>query len=250
MDFAAAAAEVLSSLLALFAVTPLVLVGMRNESRPNRLRLLGLSVLVWMSVYVAHSANRIFSIRQPYGFHWNWVGTMSSIAVTVLLLTILPADTLQKSGIFRFPKRNAALPILIMAVVCALPSGAAGLAGAAKDVSVETLAYQSIMPSLVEEPVCRGILPALLAGALGSPWKLLGARLGWWWLVCALLFGAGHGLFWTPHGPEIHWAAVVVTGIVGLLFGWLAARCESVWPCVMCHSLINATDVAVAMLSA
>jgi hypothetical protein len=188
------AETVFSSLLALVAVTPLVLLGMRNELRPNRPRLLALSILVWMLTSLATCVNSIFFVDLPGDFHWNWLGKVSCVAAIGLLLTILPPDTLRESGIFRLPKRSAAVPILIMATLSALMGAAAG--PAAGQVTIETLAYQATLPSLAEEPVFRGILPALLAGALGSPWRLVGARLGWWWPVCALLFGAGHGLFW------------------------------------------------------
>jgi uncharacterized protein len=117
-------------------------------------------------------------------------------------------------------------------------------------VEAETLAFQLLMPSLAEEPVYRAILPALLSTALGSPWKIAGAQLGWWWLVCSMLFGMGHAIAWSSQGAiEFHATPFVLTGIVGLLFGWLAARCGSVWPCVICHSLINSTGLAIAMVS-
>jgi len=32
-----------------------------------------------------------------------------------------------------------------------------------------------------------------------------------------------------------------------LLFGWPAARCGSVLPCVICHALLDATGTAIAL---
>jgi hypothetical protein len=248
LNTAEAANMVLTLLLWLVAVIPLVLFGMRNEPHPNRLKLLGLSVLVLVSTIFATSANYIFSIEQPEELYWNWFGKLACIVVIAFLFVILPTGTLQKSGILRLPSKSSALPIFMVAILCALLGAAAGPANGR--VTVESLAYQSTMPSLAEEPVLRAMLPALLAAALGSPWKLVGAQLGWWWLVCAFLDGAGHGLFWTLQGgPEFHAISFVASIIFGLLFGWLAARCHSVWPCVICHSLINATGLAIALIS-
>jgi hypothetical protein len=247
MNTAEAASTVLTSLLWLVAVTPLVLLGMRNEPHANRLRLLGLSALVLLSTTFATGATSIFSIKQPDELYWNWIGKLACIVVIALLFMILPAGTLQKSGILRLPSKSSALPIFTFAFFCALLGAASG---PVRPVGVESLAFQSTMPSLAEEPVLRAMLPALLAAALGSPWKLLGAHLGWWWLVCAFLDGAGHGLFWTLEGgPEFHAIPFIASVIFGLLFGWLAARCHSVWPCVICHSLINATGLAIALIS-
>ena len=114
----------------------------------------------------------------------------------------------------------------------------------------ESLAFQLFMPSLAEEPVLRGILPALLSTAMGSAWTLGRARLGRWWLVTSALDALGHGLFWTAaNGFEFHGLIFVLNGLIALLFGWLAARCGSIWPCVVGHSLINSTGLAAALMT-
>jgi hypothetical protein len=116
-------------------------------------------------------------------------------------------------------------------------------------VNRETLAFQLTMPSLAEEPLFRAILPALLSMALGSPWRFAGAQLGWWWLALGVIFGAGHGLHWSPSDGLVFQAMPIFeTGLIGLWLGWLAARCGSVWPCVICHSLINSTGLAIALV--
>ncbi len=249
MDLTEAANLVLWTLLAVGGAAPFVLLGMRSGPRSHRLNLLGWSVLVLFSTTFATSVNYIFPIVQPDGLTWNWVGKGAGVGVIVLLFTILPAGTLRRSGALRLPSKGSARPIVIFAALCALLGAAAGPAG--DRVTVESLAYQATMPSLAEEPVFRAILPALLAAALGSPWRLAGAQLGWWWLICAFLDGAGHGLFWTLQGGvEFQAVPFVASVVVSLPFGWLAARCQSVWPCVVCHSLINATGLAVALVSA
>jgi membrane protease YdiL (CAAX protease family) len=249
LNTALAFETLVSNLLALAAASPLVVMGMRNHSRPDRLRLLGLSALVFVSTNLATCVPSIFGIKQPEGLSWNWVGKFACLIVAALLVGILPAGTLQKSGILRLPSRSSALPVLVVAVFCALLGWSGGVPPGAQ-VGLESLTFQLLMPSLAEEPTYRAILPALLSTALGSPWKLGKAQVGWGWLVCSLLFGAGHGIVWSYRdGLEFHAILFFATGLVGLLFGWLAARCLSVWPCVICHSLINSTGLAVAMLA-
>jgi Type II CAAX prenyl endopeptidase Rce1-like len=239
--------RLIEDLLALATALPLVMAGLRNQVHPDRLRLVSLSALVFLSTNLATSANSIFGIKQPGGLHWNWVGKLACLIVLALLVPVLPSGTLQKSGILRAPTKSSALSIFVVSVFCALLGWTAGVAPGVH-VGRESLAFQLLMPSLAEEPVYRAILPALLGTALGSPWKLAGAQVGWWWLVCSMLFGAGHGIVWSHQdGLQFHAVLFVATGIVGLLFGWLAARCLSVWPCVICHSLINATGLVVAM---
>ena len=230
---AEAGRTLLETLLALAAATPLVLAGMRKDSQPRRLRLLGASAFVILATTLATCLPAILGIGQPGGLYWNWVGKLACVMVVAVLVGLLPEELRRRSGIFRLPSRSAVLPVLVVAVFCALLGLAAG---PGEHVGAESLAFQAIMPSLAEEPVYRAILPALLGAALDSPWKLGGARLGWWWLVCALLFGAGHGIVWSLHdGPEFHAVPFIATGVIGLLFGWLAARCLSVWLCAVCH---------------
>ena len=58
----------------------------------------------------------------------------------------------------------------------------------------DTLAFQMLMPSLAEEPVFFGILPAVLSSAMGNTRKIAGAQLGSWWLAICVYFGLAHAL--------------------------------------------------------
>ncbi len=237
------------ALLALAAASPLIIAGLRGLPRTDQLKQLGWATLVLLASYLATNAPLVLEISQPGGLYWNWLGKTACLLVLTLLICVLPSGTLQKSGLLRGPSRDSAWPIFAFVVLCGFLGWAAGIAPGVP-AGIESLAFQSLMPSLAEEPVYRAILPALLSTALGSPWKIAGAQVGWWWLVCAMVFGAGHGIVWSSRdGLEFYAVPFVATGIIGLFFGWLAARCLSVWPCVVCHSLINATGLSVAIMS-
>lgn len=241
---------VVADLLALAAAAPLVVAGCRGSTQPGRLKLIGFSALVFLATGFATCSNLIFGIQLPGDLEWNWSGKLACMIALALLMGILPSGTLRKSGLLSLPARGSARPVLGFLILCALVGASAGVS-IDEPVTAETLAYQLLMPSLAEEPIYRAVLPALLSAALGSPWRISGAQLGWWWLTCSLLFGMGHAFSWSPEGSlEFHAALVVLTGTIGLAFGWLAARCGSVWPCVLGHSLINSTGLAIAMASA
>lgn len=248
MNTTVALEAILTALLGLGAVAPLAAAGMRGRASPDRLRLLGLSALVVVSTYVATDLPLVLGFKSA-GLHWNWAGKLACVAAVVPMAWLLPREMLATSGLLRLPRKDALIPVGAFLALCALLGWAAGVAPGVP-VTGESLAFQLFMPSLAEEPVFRGILPALLSTAMGSPWTLGRARLGWWWLVTSALFGLGHGLFWTAaNGIEFHGLPCALIGLSALLDGWLAARCGSVWPCVIGHSLINSTGLAVALLA-
>lgn len=245
---AVALESLVTDLLALVASLPLVVVGMRSRPSLLRLRLLGLSMFVLLATNLASNVNAIFGIA-PSGLRWNWVGKLACMLTLALLIPMLPGGTLKRSCMFRLPAKGSALPVFIALAFCGLLGWAASGASGMPSES-ETLAFQMLMPSLAEEPVHRAILPALLALAFGSPWKLGQARVGWWWLIISLWFAAGHGLFWSEsQGVQFDAVGLIGSGMVALLFGWLAVRSRSVLPCLIGHSLINSTGLVIAMLS-
>jgi uncharacterized protein len=231
-------------LLSILLVTPLVLFGLRGR----------LAIRLWKplaaSAVLVLSTNLATQLGSPLNgtLQWNWIGKLACVCVLAIFVALLPATLRRSSGIFNLPVRGSGRAILICSLLCASIGGlAAGAPGDTAD--AETVAYQLLMPSLAEEPVFRGVLPALLCAALGSPWRLGGASLGWWWVISALLFGLGHALTWSSQDAlRFEPIPLVVTGVIGLFFGWLAARCGSVWPSVLCHSLVNATGPAIAVL--
>jgi uncharacterized protein len=92
-----------------------------------------------------------------------------------------------------------------------------------------SLAVMAILAPVVEETVFRGLLYGWLAGRWGS---LAG------WLVSSLLFAAAH----------VEPAHVILVLPLGLWFGWLRRRSDSLWPSLVAHMANNGLAVVVAGL--
>jgi len=107
-------------------------------------------------------------------------------------------------------------------------------------VVLEYLLYQLTMPGLAEELSYRGVIQPGLNAALDRPWKLLGVRVGWGWVITSVIF-------WAPHAfrvdPQMHlsfyWPTLTMQLIAGFVFGWIRERTGSVFPPMLTHNLVN-----------
>jgi uncharacterized protein len=255
--------ELLRELIMLAAVSPMVILGLRQSSSPEKWKLIGRSVMLVLVTDLATCMNHGFNIKlaqciqccfglaRSAGLEWNWAGKAFCILTIVAFFIILPSDIRRRSGLLGLPSRDSALPVIGYLASCVVIS----LLGAFAPeyplaFNTETFAYQALMPSLAEEPVFRGILPALLAIAMGSPWRIAGAQLGWWWLAISFYFGLGHAIGWSSQGAfQVDAFTLVAVTILTLPDGWVAARSGSVWPSVIGHSLTNSTYVGIGLLA-
>jgi membrane protease YdiL (CAAX protease family) len=87
----------------------------------------------------------------------------------------------------------------------------------------------ALLAPLVEETVFRG----LLYGWVAARWGTIAA-----WIVSSVLFAAAH------YEP----AHVILVFPLGLWFGWLRRRTDSLWPSVVAHMVNNGFAVLAAVL--
>ncbi len=170
----------------------------------------------------------------------NWIGKGLSILGTCVLMAILPGVSFRAAGM-----RWAQAP---GSVRSATVVGVATIAGAtitvalvspSPNTSVEWLAFQATMPGLDEELFMRGLLLLLFHQAFGRNFTIAGAETGWGLWLTTLLFGLLHGV--TVQGDEIavSVAVIVLTGLVGLIAGWMRERTGSLVAPIVFHNAFN-----------
>jgi len=90
-----------------------------------------------------------------------------------------------------------------------------------------SFAIMAILAPLVEEVVFRGLLYGWIAGR----WGTVAA-----WLVSSILFAAAH----------VEPAHAILVLPLGLLFGWLRRRTDSLWPSLVAHAVNNGVAITAA----
>ena len=94
---------------------------------------------------------------------------------------------------------------------------------------VASLVVMALLAPLVEEAVFRGLLYGWVAGRWGTTLA---------WLVSSILFAAAH----------VELAHVLLVLPLGLWFGWLRQRTDSLWPSLVAHIVNNGLAVVAAAL--
>jgi uncharacterized protein len=90
-----------------------------------------------------------------------------------------------------------------------------------------SFAVMAILAPVVEEAVFRGLLYGWIAGR----WGTIAA-----WLVSSILFAVAH----------VEPAHVILVLPLGLWFGWLRRRTDSLWPSLVAHVANNGVAIAAA----
>jgi membrane protease YdiL (CAAX protease family) len=160
------------------------------------------------------------------------LASISDIIVMIALVSLAsqrsPASVSTLAGVFAPPWRALlwGLVVLTPAVIASL-----ALATPAADVSAADIAWKGFGGPLAEEVVYRGLAIGVLVRLCG--WSM--------WPACllpALAFGAVHA----AQGSDLGGAAgvVAITGLGGLLFGWVFVRWGfNLWPPVILHVGLN-----------
>jgi hypothetical protein len=233
--------------LTVVAVGPLLAVALWR--RPGALRVVAvLAVLIACSRW-AHSLPRVFAVELEY----NWQGkTMELLWLVALFLALWP-----------WAREEAGLGLRLKPgwrpagwVVVGLFLGFALLflwnyadAGTPHDpMDTERLVFDAAHPNLVEELLVHGAMLAVLDRACGTPWRFLGADVGWGLVLTSLWFGLWHGLVLSADGLVVDPVAILSTGLVGLLLGWVRLRSGSVWLAYAGHCTIELGQDAATMV--
>lgn len=163
---------------------------------------------------------------------WNWEGKIASLGLALLVIAAFDLDrnAIGWQGVQRNTRSTWVAVVLLVGLSTSL--GFVFQPGAP---DAETVAFQLLMPCLVEELVYRGIAPALLLGAVlkrgvaqGIPWRAV--------VVTGLLFGLWHGLSVKGGLPSFDWMPAVLPLVGGFAYGWLRFHSGSLLPVVIAHA--------------
>lgn len=179
---------------------------------------------------------------------WNWQGKILEVCLSILVIVVFSMAT-DEAAVTR-PRPHWLRPTLLSATAIFLLPIAFFLAAHAREaLTLEGWGFQLTLPGLAEELLFRGVIQGLLNRGLGKRWQLLGADIGWGWLITSILFAAGHVVSVDRQlRIELDWVEGVGPLIGSLIGGWLREKISSVWPVVVLHNISNLLIAGLTLL--
>jgi CAAX protease family protein len=167
--------------------------------------------------------------------YWNWSGKLCSLLLSIVVIVALRMR-LEATGLV-LPQRNIRIGAIVL-VPLILLGFVLGLVYKPQPPSVETVAFQLLMPGTAEELAYRGIAPALLLGLIRRknpppeiPWVVI--------CIAAVPYSVVHGLNYAHGAFSFEWDPALWTLSGGLVYGWLRFSTGSLLFPVLAHSLTN-----------
>lgn len=178
---------------------------------------------------------------------WSPLGWRGGLVLAAVYAVSLPLTGLLIRKIRPTADDTLPLPHLGMAagVLAVAIAASASTADSAPVVSAVLLVLLVVGPG--EELLFRGVVQTRLDQALGRPWRIFGAELGWGWVIASLLFGLAHFLSPTTFG---HGGWALWTAVSGLLFGYIRAKSGSFVASGLVHGVLLAVAAVLAELTA
>lgn len=102
------------------------------------------------------------------------------------------------------------------------------------------IGYHLFFVAIPEELFYRGYIQTRLDEVYRPQWNILGAKLGWGWIITCVVFAIGHSLV------EFQWWHVFIF-FPSLVFGWMRARSGGIMAGAFFHATCN---IGVATLDA
>lgn len=217
-------------------MAPLIAIGMsrsRVRAWPPLVAVLGLLALDNLVL-------RLPRLGPFASLQWNWQGKLLEVAWVIVLVAVTRRLSLRDIGVTAPLCPGWRGPTLVVGgATLALPL-AFMLLGARDTLTREGWLFEATMPGIAEELVYRGVLLALCDRALGRPWRIAGADVGWGTIVTAVVFAAGHAIAVDRSGA-LHVEPLLAAGpLVGsLLAGWARSRLGTLAPLILIHNASN-----------
>jgi hypothetical protein len=108
--------------------------------------------------------------------------------------------------------------------------------------SLNTVLFQLFMPSIAEELSTRGVLLAILNAAIPSKQTFAGLRFNMALVIVSLAFVLEHTLGFSQ-AAGLYWSYGLMDTafltVVSISLGLLRVHTESLYPCMIAHSMVN-----------
>jgi membrane protease YdiL (CAAX protease family) len=205
------------------------------RGKPDGWHEIGLALGVWFMNFSCQLLMRKLPIFSS--LEWNWTGKVFAIIASLTFIALWRGINWREAG-FTGLRKGSWLPFIVLVLLWFPLSGPWAGEGPTK---IETLLFDATIPGIDEEIVYRGIMLALFNRAFGTPWKVLGASIGWGWILSSVLFGLMHGIGFKDSQFIFSIAPIIVTGIGGFVMGWIRERTGSLYPAIFLHSMGEAT---------
>ncbi|MDT9598680.1 CPBP family intramembrane glutamic endopeptidase [Sphingosinicella rhizophila] len=171
---------------------------------------------------------------------WNWLGKFAATAMTLIAMHFFLRLSAREMGMTLRQNPGSLLPATCgLGLMCAIDWTIAALSPGISRLTVESIAFQALMPSLEEELFFRGILFVLLAKAFADSWSFAGTRIGMAVVMNVLIFGGMHAVSF----PELHFAfntqAFLTSGVFAAVACWMRERTGSLLFPFITHSAVN-----------
>lgn len=169
------------------------------------------------------------------GGEWNWSGKIYSLLLSIAVILGLRIKA-QAVGL-TLAQRNTKASLIAL-FLFAVWGTALGFLFKPEVPSVETIAFQALMPGLAEELAYRGIAPALLLGLIrgkesppGIPWAVV--------FITAVTFGVWHGLSYSDAQFSFDPLSALFPFVGSIAGGWLRFSSGSLLLPILAHGLAN-----------
>lgn len=234
---------VITPLLHIAIILPLLLIFMKERTRENYLRVLGIVVCYFIYNAVLTVQFQFDCLNIIHG-NWNWDGKIYGIVCGVAMYFLFRRQ-FADNNFFTLRQDKAGLKSALKVVIAIMCVSLLGGIVNDKEFNLETLLFQLSMPGIDEEIMYRGVLLGLMCSTLrvgGAAWRSPAI------IINAILFGLVHALSFSDGALQINAMNFVWTGIVGYGFGYITIKTRSIVIPMLTHNLYNFTLNLLAMI--
>lgn len=225
---------VITPLLHIAIILPLLLIFMKERTRENYLRVLG--IIVCYFIYNAALTMQFqFNCLNIIHGNWNWDGKIYGIVCGVAMYFLFRRQ-FADNNFFTLRQDKAGLKSALKVVIAIMCISLLGGIVNDNEFNPETLLFQISMPGIDEEIMYRGVLLGLMCSSLrsgGATWRNPAI------IINSILFGLVHALAISDGAVQFNTMNFIWTGILGYGFGYITIKTRSILIPMLTHNLYN-----------